>query len=52
MAKRLSAYLSDWCSRKIEEWAKLEGRSQSSLVAYIIEAAVREQIDRGKLKDD
>lgn len=43
MTKRLATYLADGIYDILEEWAKDERRSVSSLSAFILEQAVRER---------
>jgi len=40
--KRVSAYLPDPIADELEEWAKDESRSTSSLINFLLERAVRE----------
>jgi hypothetical protein len=41
--KKLNAYIPEPVSAKLEDWAKSEDRSVSSLVAFLLETAIRER---------
>jgi hypothetical protein len=44
--KRLAAYLPDPIYEELEKWADVEKRSLSNLVGYLLEASVRERLER------
>lgn len=44
--KRLAAYLPDPIYEHLEQWADTEKRSLSNLVGYLLEAAVKDRLDR------
>jgi hypothetical protein len=44
--KRLAAYLPDPIYEELEKWAEVEKRSLSNLVGYLLEASVRERLER------
>jgi hypothetical protein len=44
--KRLAAYLPDPIYEELEKWADIEKRSLSNLVGYLLEASVRERLEK------
>lgn len=51
MSKRIQVILSDRASADLEEWAHSEGRSVSNLSAYLLERAIEEARQQGRLKN-
>lgn len=43
MGKRLNIYLPDGIAERLENWAKREGRSMSSLATFLIELGIRDE---------
>lgn len=50
MAKRVHASVPDTISEDLEDWAGQEGRSLSSLVAYLLETRLKEAKSTGEFK--
>lgn len=47
MSKRVNVYLPDETAEKLEEWAKNQGHSLSSLAAFLVERAVEAALVKG-----
>lgn len=52
MSKRIGLTVPDTIHAKLEKWAKAEGRPLANLCNFLIEAAVREAEQEGKIPDD
>lgn len=48
MAKRVFATVPDTLAEDLEDWAEQEGRSLSSLVAYLLETRMKEAKSKGE----
>ena len=48
MAKKVFASVPDAVAKDLEEWSKQQGRSLSSLIAYLLENSVRDAKDQGE----
>lgn len=48
MAKKVFASVPDAVAKDLEEWSKQQGRSLSSLVAYLLENSVRDAKEQGE----
>jgi predicted DNA-binding protein len=49
MSKRIGLTVPDTIHEKLERWAKAEGRPLANLCNFLIEAAVREAEQEGKI---
>ncbi|NJK37271.1 MAG: ribbon-helix-helix protein, CopG family [Oscillatoriales cyanobacterium RM1_1_9] len=52
MSRRVSVYLPDKIADLLEKWAEDEGRTTSSLAAFLIEQAVRQNAESKVKKKD
>ena len=48
MAKKVFASVPDAVAKDLEEWSKQQGRSLSSLIAYLLENSVRDAKEQGE----
>ena len=46
MTKRIAVYLADGIAEYLEEWAGKEKRAVSNLASFLLEASVREKMDK------
>jgi hypothetical protein len=49
VSKRVNLTLSDLVFSALERWAEVEGRPTANLAAFIVETAVREAVEKGKI---
>jgi len=52
MAKKVFASVPDAVAKDLEEWSQQQGRSLSSLIAYLLENSVRDAKDQGEFVPD
>ena len=48
MAKKVFASVPDAVAKDLEEWSKQQGRSLSSLIAYLLENSVKSAKEQGE----